>query len=125
MPIRLDNLLESMNIKELISITAGLVGSQMITDATPNMDPKTRDLIKIGIGLGVPFIMNAIAEKGIGAGREIGAYVGLAASAIGADAIASRIKVSVAAAKKLTVASPVVVVEKESARSSAKRVVSI
>lgn len=125
MALTLEDLLDSMNIRELISITAGLVGSQIINDAVTTVDPKVRDLAKIGVGLVVPAIIGMTGGRGGLAG--IAPYVSLAATAIAADTIANRINISLASkrAVRIVAAYPTLQTTQTTAPAQTRRVVSI
>ena len=92
--VDLKELIDKINVKEFIAITAGLVGSKLVDVVAPNVDPKQRLLIKIGGGLAATYLLNDMAEK-YPEYSEWAALAGLATTALAAKPVADRITVEV------------------------------
>ena len=102
--MRLEDIVDKLNIKELIAITAGMVGARMGDQLFAGIDPKYRDLAKVGVGLGATYVLNEMSERNPEYG-ELLALVGLATTTFAATPIANRITIEVSKA----VGTPVVV----------------
>ena len=93
--VSFDEIIDKANVKELIAMVVGLVGSRMADGLLSGYDAKTRDIIKVGGGLVATYFLNDMAGKYPGR-EELTALAGLAATAFAAAPIAGRISIQVA-----------------------------
>ena len=92
--VDIEEIVDKANVKEFVAIVAGLVGSKLADNVLVNMEPKQRDLVKVGAGLVGTYFMNDMAAKNPRYGEFL-ALGGLALTAFAAKPVADRVSVEV------------------------------
>lgn len=93
--VSFDEIIDKANVKELIAIVLGMVGSRVIDGLAANVDSRTRDIAKFVGGEVATYFLNDMAEKNPDKAELLG-LAGLVTTTIAATPIANRLSVTVA-----------------------------